>query len=81
MLSWVGRRMRMQPLGPSVELSMGPRSVVLGGADACEPCHWGLRWSSRWGHETCKWCAERGGGRHADPAIGAFSGAPYGATK
>ena len=39
--------------GPSVELPMGPRNAVLGGGDACEHPHWGLRWSSLWGHETC----------------------------
>eukprot|EP00959_Pyramimonas_sp_CCMP1952_P202955 4244587-Pyramimonas_sp.AAC.1 len=36
--------MRSRPLGPSVELLMGPRSAVLGGADACGRGRWGLRW-------------------------------------
>eukprot|EP00959_Pyramimonas_sp_CCMP1952_P158989 3324873-Pyramimonas_sp.AAC.1 len=31
---------------------MGPRSAVLGGGAACGRCHWGLRWSSTWGHEN-----------------------------
>ena len=39
---WTRSRMRTRPLGPSVELPMGPRSVVLGGGDACERGHWGL---------------------------------------
>eukprot|EP00959_Pyramimonas_sp_CCMP1952_P288176 6026208-Pyramimonas_sp.AAC.1 len=29
----LGRRMRTAPLGPSVELPMGPRNGVLGGGD------------------------------------------------
>eukprot|EP00959_Pyramimonas_sp_CCMP1952_P068881 1437807-Pyramimonas_sp.AAC.1 len=27
-------------------------------AALCEPCHWGLRWRSMWGHDTCDGCAE-----------------------
>ena len=27
---------------------------------ACGPCHWGLRCSTLWGHETCKGYAEIG---------------------
>eukprot|EP00959_Pyramimonas_sp_CCMP1952_P405017 8488426-Pyramimonas_sp.AAC.1 len=51
--------MRTSPLGPSVELPMGPQNAVLGGADACERCHWGLRYSSLLGHglggaDACK---------------------------
>ena len=105
--------MRTLPLGPSMELPMGPRNGrggaegdpsthvnpatgAFGGApygiikrvrgvpkstwDACEPCHWGLRWSSLWGHEACEGCAEMGGGTHANPATGTLGGAPYGAT-
>eukprot|EP00959_Pyramimonas_sp_CCMP1952_P280486 5863022-Pyramimonas_sp.AAC.1 len=34
-----GRRMRTPPLGPSVELPMGPRNTVVGGGDACEHRH------------------------------------------
>eukprot|EP00959_Pyramimonas_sp_CCMP1952_P176440 3687317-Pyramimonas_sp.AAC.1 len=34
------------PLGPHVELPMGPRSAVLGGGDRCGHRHWGLKWSS-----------------------------------
>ena len=45
--------MRAAPLGPSVELPMGPRNDVPGGGDACGLHHWDLRWSSLWGHETC----------------------------
>ena len=60
---------------------MGPRSAVLGVADACGHLHWGPRWSSLWGHETCEGCAEMRVELHADPATGAFGGAPYGATK
>ena len=42
--------------------------------------HWGLRWNSLWGHDPREGCAEIVRGRHANPATGAFSGAPYGAT-
>eukprot|EP00959_Pyramimonas_sp_CCMP1952_P185129 3871227-Pyramimonas_sp.AAC.1 len=31
-----GRCMRTAPLGPSLELLMGPRSAGMGGGDACE---------------------------------------------
>ena len=24
---------------------------------ACDPCHWGLRWGSLWGHDTGEGCA------------------------
>eukprot|EP00959_Pyramimonas_sp_CCMP1952_P229180 4791831-Pyramimonas_sp.AAC.1 len=56
---------------------MGPRSGVLGGADAFGRRHWGLRWSSFGGHETLSWVALT----HAAGATVAFGGAPYGATK
>eukprot|EP00959_Pyramimonas_sp_CCMP1952_P039106 818699-Pyramimonas_sp.AAC.1 len=56
---------------------MGPRNAVLGGAGRCGPCHWSLRWSPLWGHETLSWVGET----HADPAPGAFDGVLYGATK
>ena len=55
---------------------MGPRNAVPGGGDACEHRHWGLRWSSLWGHETLSWAGET----HASAASGALGGAPYGAT-
>eukprot|EP00959_Pyramimonas_sp_CCMP1952_P168780 3526261-Pyramimonas_sp.AAC.1 len=35
-LYWVEKHMRTPPLGPSVELPLGPRNAVLGGGDACE---------------------------------------------
>ena len=73
---WGGGAMRTFPPGPSVELLMGPRSAVLGGVDACGRCHWSLRWSSLWGHETLSWVALT----HATAATGAFGGTPYGAT-
>eukprot|EP00959_Pyramimonas_sp_CCMP1952_P233585 4881732-Pyramimonas_sp.AAC.1 len=56
---------------------MGPRSGVLGGVDACGPCHWTLRWRPLWGLETLSWAALT----HADSATGAVGGAPCGATK
>ena len=28
----------------------------------CRRSHWGLRWSSLWGHETCEGCAEMSAG-------------------
>eukprot|EP00959_Pyramimonas_sp_CCMP1952_P404693 8481477-Pyramimonas_sp.AAC.1 len=67
--------MRVPPLGPSVELPMGPRNAVLRGDDACGRCHRGLRWSSLWGHGTLYWV----GVTHAGGANGALGGAPYGA--
>eukprot|EP00959_Pyramimonas_sp_CCMP1952_P336274 7041482-Pyramimonas_sp.AAC.1 len=69
--------MSTPPLGPSVKLPRGQRSAVLGGGNACENRHWGLRWGSRWGHVTLCWV----GVAHAGGATGAFGGAPYGATK
>eukprot|EP00959_Pyramimonas_sp_CCMP1952_P177841 3716921-Pyramimonas_sp.AAC.1 len=36
------RRVRTPPLGPSVELPLGPRSSALGAGTACEHPHWGL---------------------------------------
>eukprot|EP00959_Pyramimonas_sp_CCMP1952_P348815 7308159-Pyramimonas_sp.AAC.1 len=35
-------RMRVPPLGPSVECLMGPRSDVLGGGTLCKCRHWDL---------------------------------------
>eukprot|EP00959_Pyramimonas_sp_CCMP1952_P171206 3577331-Pyramimonas_sp.AAC.1 len=56
---------------------MGPRNAVLGAGDACGPRNWALRWSSRWGHEALYLVGET----HVNGSIGAFGGAPYGATK
>eukprot|EP00959_Pyramimonas_sp_CCMP1952_P052340 1094203-Pyramimonas_sp.AAC.1 len=41
---------------------MGPRNAALGGGYACGLCHWGFRWSSLRGKETCEGCAETGDG-------------------
>eukprot|EP00959_Pyramimonas_sp_CCMP1952_P224574 4695857-Pyramimonas_sp.AAC.1 len=41
----------------------GPRSAVLGVADACTPPILDLRWSSLWGHEMLCWVW----GTHAPP--------------
>eukprot|EP00959_Pyramimonas_sp_CCMP1952_P115825 2421743-Pyramimonas_sp.AAC.1 len=49
-LYWVWRTHPL--LGPPMELLMGQRNAVLSVADACGHPHWGLRWSSLWGHET-----------------------------
>eukprot|EP00959_Pyramimonas_sp_CCMP1952_P047721 996189-Pyramimonas_sp.AAC.1 len=46
---------------------------TLGGEDACGQCRWGLRWSSRWSHETLYWVGET----HADAATGAFGGTSH----
>eukprot|EP00959_Pyramimonas_sp_CCMP1952_P426802 8938969-Pyramimonas_sp.AAC.1 len=46
------------PLGPSVELLLGPRNVVLGGGGPCELRHCRLLWSSLRGHETLSWVGE-----------------------
>eukprot|EP00959_Pyramimonas_sp_CCMP1952_P123889 2590057-Pyramimonas_sp.AAC.2 len=63
---------------------MGPLHVCgvcrHGRGTACEPCHWGRWWGSPWDHEACEGCAETGGDQHANPAVWAFGGAPYGAT-
>eukprot|EP00959_Pyramimonas_sp_CCMP1952_P233427 4878646-Pyramimonas_sp.AAC.1 len=32
----------------------------MGVADACGRWHWGVRWSSLWGHETCEEEEEEG---------------------
>eukprot|EP00959_Pyramimonas_sp_CCMP1952_P026715 560903-Pyramimonas_sp.AAC.1 len=56
---------------------MGPRSAVLGVADACGPRQWGFRWSSIWGHEALHWVWRT----HAGTTTGAFGGVPFGATK
>eukprot|EP00959_Pyramimonas_sp_CCMP1952_P191670 4008002-Pyramimonas_sp.AAC.1 len=66
--------MRTPPLGLPVELRMGPRNAVVGGGPACGHRHWGLRWSSLWGHETLY----RVGETHADTAAGAFGGLLHG---
>eukprot|EP00959_Pyramimonas_sp_CCMP1952_P021710 457522-Pyramimonas_sp.AAC.1 len=60
------------PYGPP-----GPRSAVLDGGDARGHHHWGLRWSSLWGHEALCWVGET----VVDTATGALGGAPYGARK
>eukprot|EP00959_Pyramimonas_sp_CCMP1952_P259560 5427045-Pyramimonas_sp.AAC.1 len=65
------------PLEPSVELPMGPRNVVLGGGDACGPCHWSHLWRSLCGHPTLSCVAVT----QAGTATGAFGGATYGAIK
>eukprot|EP00959_Pyramimonas_sp_CCMP1952_P278823 5829934-Pyramimonas_sp.AAC.1 len=64
-------------MGPSVLLPVGPRNAVLGVADACAHPHWGLRWSSVWGHEAMYWVWRT----HAASPTGAFGGAAYGATE
>eukprot|EP00959_Pyramimonas_sp_CCMP1952_P446757 9354679-Pyramimonas_sp.AAC.1 len=65
------------PLGQSVELPVGPRHAVLSWKCARGRRHWGIRWSSLWGHEALCWVGEA----HVDTATGAFGGDPYGATK
>eukprot|EP00959_Pyramimonas_sp_CCMP1952_P279868 5851353-Pyramimonas_sp.AAC.1 len=65
------------PLGPSVELPMGPRSAALGGNGACELFDWGLLWGSRRGLETLYWVGET----HVSCSTGAFGRAPYEATE
>ena len=79
-LKWGWNRVRTLPLGPSVELPMGPRSAVLGRGTACDRGHWGLRRSSLWGREPCEGCANMGRWCHADPLAGAFGGGFYGAA-
>eukprot|EP00959_Pyramimonas_sp_CCMP1952_P262905 5497466-Pyramimonas_sp.AAC.1 len=59
--------MRTEPLGPSVELPMGPRSAVMGGVDACGSRQWSLRWSPQWGHEACEGRACMGGVDACEP--------------
>eukprot|EP00959_Pyramimonas_sp_CCMP1952_P266695 5575997-Pyramimonas_sp.AAC.1 len=44
------------PLGPSVEPPYGATKRCAGcGGRMRPPTHWGLRWSSLWGHETLCW--------------------------
>eukprot|EP00959_Pyramimonas_sp_CCMP1952_P120561 2520943-Pyramimonas_sp.AAC.1 len=69
--------MQTPPVGPAMELTIGPRSAVLGGGHACGSCHRGLWLGPLWGHGTLH-CA---GETHANSATEAFGGAPYGATK
>eukprot|EP00959_Pyramimonas_sp_CCMP1952_P201610 4216176-Pyramimonas_sp.AAC.1 len=46
---------------------------------ACGLCHWGLRWSSLWGHEPCDGCAEmRGGPRMRSVPLGPSVELPVG---
>eukprot|EP00959_Pyramimonas_sp_CCMP1952_P151169 3163568-Pyramimonas_sp.AAC.1 len=42
-----------------MELPMGPRSAVLGVADACGHTQWGLRWSSFGATKCCTSCGGR----------------------
>eukprot|EP00959_Pyramimonas_sp_CCMP1952_P336766 7051639-Pyramimonas_sp.AAC.1 len=53
----------------------------MGLRDACGRWHWGIRWSSLWGHKRVrsvpKWMCVT----HAGNGTGAFGGAPYRATK
>eukprot|EP00959_Pyramimonas_sp_CCMP1952_P278980 5832843-Pyramimonas_sp.AAC.1 len=43
----------------------------MGVGGACGRQHWGLRWSSPWGHEACEGCAEMNvGGRMRAAALG-----------
>eukprot|EP00959_Pyramimonas_sp_CCMP1952_P039952 835487-Pyramimonas_sp.AAC.1 len=64
---------------------MGPRNVsgVCQNEEvaACGHSHWGLRCSYLWSHEACEVCAIVRVWRHADAAIGALGGAPYGTTE
>eukprot|EP00959_Pyramimonas_sp_CCMP1952_P417641 8750060-Pyramimonas_sp.AAC.1 len=56
----------------------GARGVCQHGAEPSrERRHWGLRWSSPWGHEALYLLGET----HVNTATGAFGGTPYGATK
>eukprot|EP00959_Pyramimonas_sp_CCMP1952_P231502 4838751-Pyramimonas_sp.AAC.1 len=56
------------PLWPPIS---DTATAALGGA------HWGLRWTSLWGHESLHWVGET----HVDTATVAFGGTPYGATE
>ena len=39
----------------------------MGGGGACGPCHWGLRCSSLWGHETCDGACRKKGADACGP--------------
>ena len=62
-----GHSMRTLPLGPSVEIPMGPRTVRRvcrnGAGTACGPSSWGLRLSSLWDQEPCEGAPKGGGHR------------------
>eukprot|EP00959_Pyramimonas_sp_CCMP1952_P191879 4012126-Pyramimonas_sp.AAC.1 len=53
----------------------------MGAADANGRWHWGLRWSSLWGPQTCQRGADMGVGTHACGGTGDLGGDPYGITK
>eukprot|EP00959_Pyramimonas_sp_CCMP1952_P154188 3225806-Pyramimonas_sp.AAC.1 len=59
-----GGRIGTVPLWPWVELPIGAtqrvRCAEMGAPGACGRRHWGLRWGSKWGCETCERCAETG---------------------
>eukprot|EP00959_Pyramimonas_sp_CCMP1952_P125967 2634136-Pyramimonas_sp.AAC.1 len=65
------------PLGPQMGVLMTPQNAVLAVAHTCGHPHWGLRWSSVWGHEApyLVWRT------HVAIPSGVLNGAPYGATK
>eukprot|EP00959_Pyramimonas_sp_CCMP1952_P260877 5454931-Pyramimonas_sp.AAC.1 len=67
--------MRTPPLGPSVELFIGPRSAVLGGGTHASTAA-GVLSGTPYG--DMKRCA--GQETHADTVTEVFSGDPYGAT-
>ena len=68
------------PHGATNRVRGVPEWVSMRGRGACGHGHWGLRWSSLWGHEPCEGCATMGAVTQANAASGAFGGAPYGAT-
>ena len=82
---WTGGRMRTLPLGSSVELPMGPRTVrgvcQNWAVAPCGPSRWGLRWGSLCGNEPREGAPKRAWVTHAGGPTGTFGGAPYGATK
>eukprot|EP00959_Pyramimonas_sp_CCMP1952_P257211 5374215-Pyramimonas_sp.AAC.1 len=54
----------------------------MGAASACERNHWGLRWSSPWGHGTCEECADMGAAGACERSHwGLRWNSRYGATK
>eukprot|EP00959_Pyramimonas_sp_CCMP1952_P158866 3322665-Pyramimonas_sp.AAC.1 len=53
----------------------------MGAVVSCERSHWGLRWSSQWGHGTREGRAEWAQWCHASAAIEAFGAVPHRATK
>ena len=62
---WARRRHATPAAGAFEGVPYGATILVMvlaamGAAVACDPCHWGLRWSSLWGRDPREGCAKMG---------------------